>query len=46
MDRAKSRAVQQDAAERLEYRRMEEAERAVEIIERLKTLGRDEPKAK
>ena len=44
VDRAKSRAMNQEAAERLEYRRMEEAKRAVEVIERLKTLGKSEPK--
>ena len=45
VDRGKSRAMQQEAAERLEYRKMEEAKRAVEILERLKTLGRKEPEA-
>ena len=40
VDRGKSRAMQQEAAERLEYRKMEEAKRAVEILERLKTLGK------
>jgi sialate O-acetylesterase len=45
VDRAKSRAMNQEAAERCEYRRREEAKRAVEILERLKTLGRKEPKA-
>lgn len=43
VDRAKSRAMQQEAAERLEYRKTEEARRAVEILERLKTLGRKSP---
>jgi len=33
------------AAERCEYRRMEEARRAVEILERLKKLGKKELKA-
>jgi sialate O-acetylesterase len=40
VDRAKSRAMQQEAAERLEYRKMEEAKRAVEITEQLRTLGK------
>lgn len=38
--------MNQEAAERLEYRRAEEAKRAVEILERLKTLGKDKPKSK
>jgi sialate O-acetylesterase len=46
VDRAKGRAMQQDAAERLEYRKTEEAKRAVEILERLKTLGKKDAKAK
>jgi len=40
VDRAKSREMNTDAAERCEYRRMEEARRAVEILERLKNLGK------
>ena len=44
VDRAKSRAMQQDAAERLEYRKTEEARQAVEILKRLETLGKKEPK--
>jgi len=44
VDRGKSRAMQQEAAERLEYRKMEEAKRAVEILERLETLGKPAPK--
>ena len=40
VDRARSREMSQEAAERLEYRKMEEAKRAVEILERLKTLGK------
>jgi len=40
VDRTTSREMQQDAAERCEHRRMEEARRAVEILERLKTLGK------
>jgi hypothetical protein len=43
VDRGKSRTMQQEADERLEYRKMEEAERAVEILERLKTLGKKDP---
>ncbi|NIS49672.1 MAG: hypothetical protein GWN67_19865 [Phycisphaerae bacterium] len=43
VDRGKNRAMQQEAAERLEYRRMEEAGRAVEILERLKMLGKKDP---
>ena len=45
VDRSKSRAMQQEAAERLEYRKTEEAKRAVEILERLKTLGKKDPGA-
>jgi len=45
VDRGKSRAMQQEAAERLEYRKMEEAKRAVEILERVKTLGKKNPGA-
>jgi len=37
VDRAKSQAMQKDAAERLEYRRTEEAKRAVEILKRDQT---------
>jgi sialate O-acetylesterase len=44
VDRGKSRAMQQRAAERLEHRQMEEARRAVEILKRLKMLGRPVPK--
>jgi sialate O-acetylesterase len=44
VDRAKSRALNQEAAERLEHRKLEEAKRAVEILERLKTLGKVAPK--
>lgn len=46
VDRAKDRAMQKDAAERLEYRTTEEAKQAVETLERLKTLGRKDLKAK
>jgi len=45
VDRAKSRAMNQEAAERLEHRKLEEAKRAVEILERIKTLGKQDPKA-
>lgn len=43
-DRAAERADAQEREERLAYRRMEEAKRAVEILERLQTLG--QPQAK
>jgi hypothetical protein len=43
VDRGKNRAMQEEAAERLESRKIEEARRAVEILERLKQLGRREP---
>jgi sialate O-acetylesterase len=43
VDRGKSRAMQQEAAGRLGYRKTEEAKRAVEILERLKTLGKKDP---
>lgn len=46
LDRGKRRAMNQEAVERLEHRRLEEARRGVEILERLKTLGKQEPKAK
>jgi len=45
VDRGKSRAMNQEAAECLEHRKLEEAKRAVEILERLKTLGKQEPKS-
>ena len=45
VDRAKNKAMNQEAVERLEHRKMEEAKRAVEILERLKTLGKVAPKA-
>jgi len=44
VDRAKSRAMQREAAERCQYRRLEEAKRAVEILEWLKTPGKKNPK--
>jgi sialate O-acetylesterase len=43
VDRARSRAMNREAAERCAYRRLEEARRAVEILERLETLSRKEP---
>ena len=43
VDRGRNRAMQKEAAERLEYRKTEEARRAVEILERIKTLGRKDP---
>ena len=46
MDRGKRRAMSQEAAARLEHRQLEEAKRAVEILERLKSLGTQEPKGK
>jgi sialate O-acetylesterase len=39
---SKMKEMQEEAAERLEYRRTEEAKRALEIMERLKTLGHDD----
>ncbi len=44
VDRTKSRAMQKDAAERLEYRKTEEAGQAVGILKRIETLGKNEPK--
>jgi hypothetical protein len=38
-----SKQWQEDGKARLEYRRTEEAKRALEIIERLKTLGKTSP---
>jgi hypothetical protein len=38
-DRARDKKIAQEAVERCEFRRTEEAKRAVEILERLKTLG-------
>ncbi len=40
LDRNQTKEMQADAQARLEYRRMEEAKRAVQILERLKTLGK------
>lgn len=38
--RAEGKTMQEEAAERCEYRRTEEAKRGVEILERIKTLGK------
>lgn len=46
LDRAKQRALQQEALARLEYRKREEAKLAIEILDRLKTLGNTEPATK
>jgi len=40
VDRGTNRAMQAEAQERNAYRKQQEAERAVEILERLQTLGR------
>jgi sialate O-acetylesterase len=40
VDRSKGRDMDREANERLEYRRSEEAKRGVEILERIKVLGR------
>jgi len=45
VDRAKSRAMNQEAADRCEHRKLEEAKRALEILERFKTLGKPAPKS-
>jgi len=44
VDRAKAKEMGDEAAHRCEFRRMEEAKQAVEILERLKVLGRKQPK--
>jgi hypothetical protein len=41
IDRTKEREIVKEAADRCDYRRTEEAKRAVEILERIKTLGRE-----
>jgi sialate O-acetylesterase len=41
--RGKKRAMDRAAAERLEHRRLEEAKQAVDILERLKMLGKVDP---
>ena len=40
VDRTKEKEMDREANERLEYRRTEEAKRGVEILERIKILGR------
>jgi len=40
LDRTKAKEMETDSKARLEFRRMEEAKRAVEILERLKTFGK------
>ena len=42
MGRAEGNEMKEEAIERCEYRRTEEAKRAVEILERIKTLGRQD----
>jgi len=42
IDRTKEREIKQEADDRCEYRRAEQAKRAVEILERVKTLGKAE----
>jgi hypothetical protein len=46
LDRAQLKAMAQEAAQRCEFRSMEEAKHAVEILERLKTLGKVAPPSK
>ena len=41
VDRNRARQMGKEATERMAHRRQEEAEQAVKILERLKTLGRD-----
>ncbi len=45
VDRAKSRAMNAEAVERCEHRRMEEANKAIDILEQLKKLGKKDVKA-
>jgi len=45
VDRGLEREMKEEAIERCEYRRTEEAKRAVEILERIKTLGRQDAPA-
>jgi sialate O-acetylesterase len=40
VDRGKSNEMKQDATERFEYRRNEEAKRGIEILDRIKVLGK------
>ena len=44
MERGQSRQRERDSIKYCEHRKMEEASRAVEIVERLKTLGKSTPK--
>ena len=44
MDRAQGRQMEQDSIKYCRQRKAEEAKRAVEILERLKTLGKSTPK--
>jgi hypothetical protein len=39
MDKTKRKAMTQEALANLEFRKVEEAKQAVEILQRLKTLG-------
>jgi sialate O-acetylesterase len=43
VDRGKSREMNAEATERCEYRRMEEAKQAVEIMRRRELLGKKDP---
>jgi sialate O-acetylesterase len=45
VNRAQRRTMTQEAAERCEYRSMEEAKRAVEILKRRTVLGKKDPEA-
>jgi len=45
VDRGRSREMSQEAAERCEYRKMEEAKRAVEILKQREMLGKKDPTA-
>jgi len=44
VDRGKSREMSKDAAERCEYRRMEEARKAVDILKQIEKLGKKDLK--
>ncbi len=46
LDRAATRAMSEDAAERCTYRKSEEAKRAVEILEKLETLSKKDEERK
>jgi sialate O-acetylesterase len=45
LDRAQLKETAQEAAQRCEYRSMEEAKRAVEILKQHEMLGKEDPKA-